>query len=139
MAAPLLDEIKKIKSGKKQLREFGVVMGIFFGVIAALLCWRHRPYLRWASFSGIFFILGLFLPQLLKPFQKAWMTVSVLIGFVMSRIILTVLFFLVLSPLALISRLFGKTYLDLSFRKPGPTYWDEAQRNREAQYYERQY
>ena len=139
MASSILDEIKKIKSGKKQLREFGIVMGVFFGILGGLLFWRHRHYLWAVSASSFFFAFGFFLPQALKPLQKAWMALAVLIGFVMSRVILTVLFFLVLSPLALVSRLFGKIYLDLAFRKSGPTYWSEVPTKKENEYYEHQY
>ena len=139
MAASILDEIKKIKSGKKQLREFGIVMGVFFGILGGLLFWRHRPYAWAASLSGIFFATGFLFPQVLLPLQKVWMTVAVLIGFVMSRVILTVLFFGVLSPLALISRLLGKKYLDFSFKKPDPSYWNPVCTKNEKVYYEHQY
>ena len=140
MAASILDDIKKIKSGKKELREFGIVMGCFFGILGGLLFWRHRPYLWAAVLSTSFFTLGFLLPAVLKPLQKAWMTVAVLIGFVMSRVILSVLFFLVLSALALISRILGKKYLDLTFRKPEQkTYWNETREKYEKEYYERQY
>ena len=140
MAASILDEIKKIKSGKKELREFAIVMGIFFAILGGLLLWRHRPFIWPVSLSAIFFISGFLFPQALKPVQIAWMTLAVLIGFVMSRVILSVLFFLVLSPLALISRLLGKKYLDLSFRKPeAATYWEPVHTKKEKEYYEHQY
>ena len=135
----ILDEIKKIKSTKKELREFGIVMGCFFGLLTGLLIWRHRPFLWMGGLSVFFFVFGFFLPNLLKPLQKAWMTFAVLMGFVMSRVILSILFFLVLSPLALISRLTGKKYLDLTFRKPEPTYWNPVQTKNEKEYYEHQY
>ncbi len=139
MAASILDDIKKIKSGKKELREFGIVMGCFFALLGGLLFWRHRPYLWAAVLSASFFTIGFLLPAVLKPLQKAWMALAVSIGFVMSRVILSVLFFLVLSPLALISRLLGKKYLDLIFRKTGSTYWNPVKTKHEKEYYERQY
>ncbi len=135
----ILDEIKKIKSGKKELREFGIVMGCFFGILGGLLFWRHRPFLWAAALSGTFFAFGLLLPMTLQPLQKAWMTIAVLMGFVMSRVILTVLFFLVLSPLAIISRLLGKKHMDLTFRKPDSTGWNPVKTKTEKEYYERQY
>lgn len=139
MAASIFDEIKKIKSTKKEVREFGIVMGCFFGILGGLLFWRHRPFLWAAGASSVFFSLGFLLPAVLKPVQKIWMTLAVLMGFVMSRVILTVLFFLVLTPLALISRLTGKKYIDLQFRKPDTTYWNPVENKMEKEYYERQY
>lgn len=140
MAASILDDLKKIKSGKKELREFGIVMGCFFALLGGLLFWRHRPYAWAAVLSAAFFTIGFLAPGLFKPLQKTWMMLAVLIGFVMSRVILSVLFFGVLTPLALISRMLGKKYLDLSFRKPGQaTYWNETREKHEKEYYERQY
>ena len=139
MATSILDEIKKIKSTKKELREFGIVMGCFFGLLGGLLFWRHRHFWGPAIASAVFFIFGFLQPMLLMPLQKAWMTFAVLMGFVMSRVILTVLFFLILSPLAIISRLTGKTHLDLTFRKPDPTYWNPIKTENEKEYYEHQY
>lgn len=138
--AAILDDIKKIKSGKKELREFGTVMGCFFAILGGLLFWRHRPYLWAGGLCLFFFTFGFLWPFALKPLQKAWMALAVSMGFVMSRVILSVLFFGVLTPLSLISRLLGKKYLDLSFRKPGEaTYWTRAQAKHEKEYYERQY
>ena len=139
MAASILDEIKKIKSGKKELREFGIVMGVVFGIFTGFLFWRHRPYFRPASLSIFHFIFAFFLPAALKPLQKIWMTIGIMMGFVMSRVILTVLFYLLLSPLALISRLSGKKYLDLAFHKPDPTYWNPVNAKKEKEYYENQH
>ena len=139
MALSILDEIKKIKSTKKELREFGIVMGCFFGILGGLLFLRHRPFVWAACASAAFFLPGFLFPSALKPLQKVWMTIAVLIGFVMSRVILTVLFFLVLSPLAIVSRLFGKKHLDLSFRKPDSTYWNPVKSQTEKECYERQY
>ena len=137
--ASILDEIKKIKSTRKELREFGIVMGCFFGILGGLLFWRHRPFLWAAGLSAAFFVFGFLIPAALKPLQKAWMTIAVMMGFVMSRVILSILFFLVLSPLGILSRLSGKKHLDLTFRKPDPTYWNPVKTQTEKEYYERQY
>ena len=135
----ILDDLKKIKSTPKELREFGRVMGGFFALLTGLLLWRHRPFL-WASMvSGVFFFFGFFMSAALKPFQKIWMSFAVCMGFVMSRLIVTVLFYLVLSPAALISRLCGKKYLDLEFHKPEASYWNAVKHNKEKEYYEHQY
>jgi hypothetical protein len=58
----------------------------------------------------------------------------------MTRVILTVLFYLVLTPIAVTARLFGKQFLDLSFRDPKDSYWvlrekdSSKERNYEAQF-----
>ncbi|VAX32560.1 hypothetical protein MNBD_NITROSPIRAE02-710, partial [hydrothermal vent metagenome] len=91
----IIEEIRNIKSQKKDLRSFGLTIGIVAGLIGGLLLWRHKDhYPYFLAVSGIFIAFGLFLPNLLKPLQKAWMTLAVLMGWVMTRLILFVLFFL---------------------------------------------
>ena len=120
----IFDDIKKIKSTPKELKEFGMVMGIFFAILTGLFWWRHRNFLPYACLSAVFFILRFVMPAWLKPLQKIWMTFAVMMGFVMTRVILGILFFLVLTPVSFISRLTGKKFLDLDFKKPQDTYWN---------------
>ncbi len=134
-------EILEIKSDKKQLREFGIVMGVFFGIIAGLLLWKGRPaFPLWAGISVFFFVMGLTFPMHLKPLQKIWMALAVFIGWFMSRIILSVLFFLILTPISLIARATGKKFLDTQFRKNESSYWiDRSMENHPKERYEKQF
>lgn len=116
-------DLKEIKSTRKELREFGIVMAVFFGILTALLWWKHKNFLPMLSPAVFFAIFGFFIPTALKPLQKAWMGFAAVIGWFMTRLILAVLFFLVLTPLSLISRLTGKKYLNLKFRTSEPSYW----------------
>jgi hypothetical protein len=63
------------------------------------------------------------MPIVLKPLQKVWMTIAVVIGWVMARVVLTLLFFVVFTPMGLIARLFGKDFLILKRRGAGQSYW----------------
>ena len=136
----LIQEIKKIKSGKKELREFGLVVGGVFGVIAALLWWRHRHYQNMAIFAAALIIPGLVYPPVLKPLQKVWMGFAVIMGSIMSRVILGVLFFFALTPLSVLSRLFGKKYLNMNFREPVESYWIKRPKHKfDKTQYEKQY
>ena len=117
-------DILEIKSTEKELREFGIVIGIFFGLIAGLLAWKGKPYLVFASLAVPFLVLAFTNPFLLKPFQKVWMGLAVTIGWFMSRLILSIVFFLVITPLSLAIKLSGKKFLDPDFKKLGDTYWN---------------
>ncbi len=121
----IIEEIRNIKSQKKDLRSFGLTIGIVAGLIGGLLLWRHKDhYLYFLIVSGIFVTLGLFLPNLLKPLQKAWMTLAVLMGWVMTRLILFVLFFLVVTPIGLLARLLNRDLLRLKIdRNSCNSYW----------------
>ena len=96
-----LDDIKKIKSEKKDLRSFGYTVGIVFGLIAALGWWKQKDWASVLTFISVFLIFfGAAAPHLLKPLNKAWMTLALCLGWVMTRVILCILFYLVLTPLS---------------------------------------
>ena len=120
----ILEEIKRIKSGRKDLRNFGITMGIALGVIGGLLLWREKPSYFYYVIAGIAFLFsGFAFPAVLKPFQKVWMTLSILMGWLMTRVILIILFYGILTPIGLIGRLCGKDFLDIKLNKKAPSYW----------------
>lgn len=137
----LLEEIKNIKSTKKDLRDFGLVVGIFFVILGALFWWKGKPFYPYFLEIGTFLIFfGLAFPVVLKPIQKVWMTVALLIGSVMTRVILLVLFYLVITPIGIISRLFGNKFLDLKIDKSANSYWiKRPQESYDKERYEKQY
>ena len=121
----IIDEIRGIKSGKKDLRNFGLVMCVALALLGGLFLWRGRPLYPYFFFlSGFFLVTGLGLPVILKPLHKAWMTLAILLGWVVSRLILSILFFVILTPLRLISLIFGKRFLELRIDKGSPSYWN---------------
>ena len=120
----LLQEIKNIKSGKVELRKFGITLGIVFGLLGGLFLWREKPYYPYLFALSLFFLFfGLLFPTLLKPIHKVWMGLALILGSIMTRVILSVLFYLVITPLGLISKLSGKDFLDLKFDKSVSSYW----------------
>ena len=118
------EEIKNIKSGKKDLRKFGITMAIALGVLGLLFLWRGRGFFYYFFIlSTAFLILGVVAPMFLKPIQKAWMTFAILMGWFMTRFILSILFFVVFTLIALVARLFNKRFLDLQIDKSCTSYW----------------
>jgi len=120
----ILEEIRNIKSRRRDLRSFGLTMGVVLGIIGGVLLWRNRefyPYFLIAS--GVFFSLGLLLPDLLKPLHKAWMSLAVVMGWVMTRFILFALFFLVVTPIGLLARLLSRDMLRLKIDRDSSSYW----------------
>ena len=120
----LLEEIKNIKSNKKDLRDFGITFGVLLGVLAGALWWKEKDtYTIFALLSGAFFFFGLALPSLLKPLQKAWMMFAVVLGWFMTRLILSVLFYVVFTFIGGVARLFGKKFLGQNIDKSKKSYW----------------
>ena len=95
---------------KKQLREFGLVVGFGFPILIGWLLpsvsgHGFRTWTLWVGVPG--FILGLAAPRLLHYPYKGWMALGHLLGWINSYIILGLVFLIVLQPIALIMRLFN--------------------------------
>ena len=95
---------------KKQLREFGLIIGFGFPIligwiIPALLGHAFRIWTLWIA--SPFLILGFLKPRLLFYPYKGWMALGLVLGWINSRIILGLVFFLVLQPIALIMKFVG--------------------------------
>jgi hypothetical protein len=120
----LLDEIKNIKSSKSDLRKFGLSVGIVLGLLGGALWWKGRDSYPYFLVVAAFLVSsGMIFPSVLKPLQKVWMTFAVVMGWIMTRVILTVAFYMVITPVGMILRILGKDFLNRSFEKDASTYW----------------
>lgn len=137
----LREEIANIKSDKSELKKFGITIGIILGVISGLLWWRGREFHYYFTIlSFVFIFTGIFLPTLLKYIYKGWMTLAIVIGWCVTHIILGVLFYLILTPIGVISRLSGKHFLDLNPDNPGKSYWKYRKQKKSSRSdYEKQF
>ena len=137
----LAEEIRNIKSSEKELRRFGWTLGIFLAGFAGFVAWRHKLTLAPLIAASVFFIFfAVVLPKALRPIQKAWMTVAMLVGWVMTRVLLSVFYYLVLSPIAWIRRCTSKQTLDLKYPDPSESFWIERDHEQDdKKRYETQY
>ncbi len=138
----IIDDIKKIKSSKSDLRKFGITVGIVLGLLGGLLWWKDRDvYAIFLALSAGFIGFGLILPIVLKPIQKGWMILALLLGWVMTRVILSVMFFLLFLPIGQLARLFGKDFLDQKIKPDARSYWilREPKDQKEKISYEKQF
>ncbi len=118
------NEFKEIKSGRKELREFGLTIGTILVILGGVAIWRGKPIYPYFLVFGIVFVgTGIILPQILKFPQKIWMGLAVIFGFFMSRIVLAVLFYVVITPIGIITRIFGKDILDQRIDRSAGSYW----------------
>ena len=95
---------------KKQLREFGFLIGFGFliiigWIIPAISGHLFRTWTLWISIP--FLLFGVLKPFLLYYPYKGWMKLGYALGWVNSRLILGFIFIIVLQPIALIMRLFN--------------------------------
>ena len=136
------EEIRNIKSGRKELRRFGLMMGIVLGLLGGFTWWRDKDCFYYFSIiSAFFFFFAFAFPSALKPVNKAWMTLAILMSWVMTRVILSLLFYLGITPMGFLARLFGKDFLELRFNKnTAKSYWIPKERRKfERSDYENQF
>ena len=136
----MFEEIKNIKTRKKDIKSFGITIGIIFLVIGAFLFFKEKEsYQIFMYIAGAFIGLGLIIPIILKPIYIAWMFFSVMLGWVMTRVILSLLFYFIITPIGILSRIFGKDFLALNMPDKD-SYWDYRSREIEMnQDYEKQF
>ena len=121
--AEIREEVKALSPKKKDLRNLGLVFLVALAVIGGIVLWKggsSGPY--WIGAGVLFGLWGLVWPAGLKPVYRVWMTLAVILGYFVSRILLSVIYYLVVTPIGLIMRLIGKDLLDLKL-KDRDSYW----------------
>ena len=115
-----MDDIR-ISSNKS----FGLVFFVVFLVIALYPLIHNGEIRAWSAIiSLIFLLLGLFNSKILSPLNKLWFKFGIFLGKIISPLIIGIIFFLVVTPIGLIMRLFGKDVLNLKYNK-NHSYWIE--------------
>ena len=109
---------------KSSNRSFGLLFFIIF-LILGLWPLKSGENLNFyfIAISLIFLILGLIKSKLLSPFNKFWIKLGVILGNIIAPIVMALVYFVILTPVSLIVRLFGKDLLALKFLKKRETYW----------------
>ena len=108
----------------KEIRKFGLVGLIFFGCLCTLGLWTKKPVPTYLF--GFLAILGLgfsLIPGPLKPVYTAWLKVAHFLGRIVTTLILTLAYYLVVTPTALIKRIFGGAPLPVKPDKNASSYW----------------
>ena len=137
----MLEEIKNIKSEKSDLRKFGITIGIILLIIAGFLFWKEKESFQiLLTFGVTFCILGIAIPFILKPIYWVWMIFATILGWIMTRVILSLLFYIIFTPIGLILRFFGKQFLELRWDKSKESYWNfKTNEHLKKENYEKQY
>jgi hypothetical protein len=128
---------------QRDLLVFGYGLGVIALVFAAGGIIKHGP--GWPQVvllacAAVFFPVTIFCPRALGPGYRGWMRVAHGIGAVVTTIILTLVFYLVFTPVALFLRLIRKDHLERRFDPSASTYWHtRPQGERPAEDYLRQF
>ena len=126
LAIAIAEAYKKHGSVQKRaLRDFGLIMATAFTVFAFLPVLRSTGACKTSLLWGTLFFAGFGLgrPALLKPLYQSWMLLGGALGFVNTRIILGVIYFVLFTPISLVLRLLGKDILSLRYAKERSSYF----------------
>ena len=106
-------------------RSFGIVFFIVFLIISLYPLLNSEPIRIWFLIIAlIFLVLGLINSKILTPLNKLWFKFGIILGKIVSPFVMGIIFFLVVTPIGLIMRLFGKDLLNLKFNG-NKSYWIE--------------
>jgi hypothetical protein len=112
-------------ASSSELRRFGLTVGGMFLLLGGLSRWRghvYPPAVFWTA--GVLLVTpALLAPAVLEPVRRNWMRFGMALGEVNSRIILTVMYFLVIAPLGLVLRAFVRDPLDRSLKDGKGSNW----------------
>lgn len=124
----------------KTLRQFGLLCLVVFGGLATWRIVRGQSdvvtVVLWIAALGPG-LIGIIAPKALAPVFMAWMAVAFPIGFVVSRILLAMLYFLMFTPVAIVFRLMRRDVLRLE-RRSATTYWTSRAQDQDPVSYFRQ-
>jgi hypothetical protein len=136
----ILDDIRAIHADRAGLRRFGLLMGGILAIFGGVAAWKGLPW------AGPVLVLAVLLagcawiaPGALRLVHKGWMALAAVLGAVMSAVILTLLFYLVITPLGPVMRLVGEDPMRRRFEPELPSYWIRRKSAGPARDYEKQF
>src|SRR5262245_53723243 len=99
----ITEEIKQLATASRELRKFGLLVGAVFVLLGGWCIFRHTSVWPWLISPGVLLlVLGLLAPRSLKCPYVVWMTLAYALGLLVSSAILTVFFYLIVTPVALV-------------------------------------
>jgi len=110
----IFSEINALDPTVRDLRRLGLTFLIVLTLVGGFLAWKGALPGFYLAVSGVLFGLwGMVWPGGLKSVYHIWMGFAVIIGYFVSRILLTLLYYLMVTPIGLTARIFGKDFMDI--------------------------
>ena len=105
-------------------RSFGLVFFVVFLIIGLWPLLDEGQFKIWSLFfSLLFLVLGLMNSKLLTPLNLLWTKFGILLGNVFAPIVMSFIFFLVVTPIGLLMRIMGRDLLRTKYNKSEKSYW----------------
>jgi hypothetical protein len=113
---------------RRTLTSFALIVGGALLVIAAFQWRRGAPQSVWVALiavAAVLLIMAAVAPSLLRPVYRGWMRFGEALAWVNTRILLTLIFFLVVTPIGLVMRLFGRS--PIAVKRRDDSYWTDVE------------
>ena len=115
---------------KSSNKSFGILFFIVFLILGFWPLTNGNAINIYLVFLAVvFLILGLLNSKLLSPLNKGWIKFGEILGLFIAPIVMALVYFIILTPISLIVRAFGKDLLGLKFNKKIDTYWIKRLKN----------
>lgn len=113
-----------ITASKREVRNFGLLFSGIFMLLLIYFLYREGELSEWLlAASGVFLVSGLFLYPFLRPVYILWMKFAQVLAWINTRVILGIAYYLILTPIGLLLRLFGKDLIGLKIDRNALSYW----------------
>lgn len=126
----------------RELKVFGVLFALFFALVGGLVWWqsgsRTAGLVVWAA-AGLILLVFLMVAPARRPIYLGWSYALYPIGYVITMVLMGVVFYLVITPTGLLMRLFGRDPLSRKFKPGASTYWIRRKEDASLDRYFRQY
>ena len=128
---------KEFDAPPEKIRSFGLILSLILFSFGVLSYFRghHHYKIEWPLGVAIFF-LTFAAPRILSYVYRVWMMVAERISWVLLRILLGILFYVVISPISVVNRLRGNDLLDQKIDPSRLTYWKKKTRREGIKHYE---
>jgi Saxitoxin biosynthesis operon protein SxtJ len=111
---------------RKDIRNFSIALAVLLGGFAALAFYRERPFWPPLLITALHVLgFGLFIPRLMKPVFKGFMWFAEKMNWVVTRVMLTVIWLTMFVPVGLVLRLLRIDFFDRKIEPERAGYWNE--------------
>ena len=114
----------KINTAPREVRKFGITFWVVLSLLGGYSLYRGGsawPY--WFGGGALFLLLGLVAVPVLRPFYVGWMKFAQALAWFNTRLILGIFFYVLMTPGALVMRLFGRDPLTRRIDRSAKSYW----------------
>jgi len=131
-----------LNPSKKELRTFGLCALAFLALVGWIVFRRSGSMPMGASIAGVGFVLavlGVSVPRALRPVWVVLMVINYPLGWVITHVVMAIIFYLVVTPVGIIMRLTGRDPMERAFDRTAKTYWKPRRTDSDSARYFRQY